>query len=63
MNAEVVHVKMVVIALMVSIHIHAAVRQAGKEQNVKSVSKNSYFLYKQALSRGFEIENDTLSVW
>ena len=62
MNVKVVHVKMVVLALMVSIHIHAAVHQTGKELNVKSVSKNSYFLYKQALSHGFEIENDTLSV-
>ena len=62
MNAKVVHVKMVVLALMASNRFHAAVCQAGKELNVKSVSKNSYFLYKQALSRGFEIENDTLSV-
>ena len=39
MNAKVVHVKMVVLALMASIRFHAAVCQAGEELNVKSVSK------------------------
>ena len=38
MNAEVVHVKMVVRASMVSIRIHVAVYQAGKEPNAKLVS-------------------------
>ena len=39
MNAKVVHVKMVVLALMASNRFHAAVCQAGKELNAKSVSK------------------------
>ena len=39
MNAKMCHVKMVVLALMASIRFHAAVCQAGKELNAKSVSK------------------------
>ena len=38
MNVKVVHVKIVALALMASIHFNATVFQAGKELNVKSVS-------------------------